>query len=264
MLRAGGVALVFLVSALLLGCLGSDKHALPPPEVPLDCSEPEPTSAVPGASKSAAPDAVQSGLASWYGDALAGRKTASGERFDPYAMTAAHRTLPFQTWIEVTRVDTGHRVRVRITDRGPFGRKSRILDLSKRAAMDLGFLADGFTQVRIHTVDSSGASVVLDPALDQANPYTIQVAALAEKTNVDRLSKELQRASFGPVSLLDGLAHDGRPIQRIRVGSYTKLSEAEEAADKLAKYFKDRGVDPFTFIDFWASPSKGAYLKANF
>ncbi len=189
----------------------------------------------------------ESGEASWYGgngDGFEGKPTANGEIFNPKELTCAHRTLPLGTFLAVENLDNGKKVIVKINDRGPFA-KGRILDLSKRAAMDLGFLADGFTQVHIHTVDASGASVALDPALDQTNPYTIQVAALAEKPNVDRLSKELQKASFGPVSLLDGLAHDGRPIKRVRVGSYTKLSEAEEAADKLAKYFKDRGVDPF-------------------
>src|SRR5882672_6722410 len=74
----------------------------------------------------AARNEVQVGYATWYGAALAGHMTASGERFDPSRMTAAHRSLPFGTWVDVTRVDTGQTVRVRIIDRGPFGHQERI------------------------------------------------------------------------------------------------------------------------------------------
>ena len=89
------------------------------------------------------------GYATWYGAALAGRPTASGERFDPSKMTAAHRSLPFGTWVDVTRVDTGQSVRVRITDRGPFGHEERIIDLSHEAAKELGILKTGVTRVKV-------------------------------------------------------------------------------------------------------------------
>jgi rare lipoprotein A len=92
---------------------------------------------------------VQVGYATWYGAELAGHKTASGERFDPSKMTAAHRSLPFGTWVDVMRVDTGQSVRVRITDRGPFGHKERIIDLSREAAKELGILKQGPTRVKI-------------------------------------------------------------------------------------------------------------------
>ena len=100
---------------------------------------------------------VQVGYATWYGAALAGHRTASGERFDPTKMTAAHRTLPLGTWVEVTRVETGQSVRVRITDRGPFGHKERIIDLSREAARQLGMLRTGVTQVKITVLESEGA-----------------------------------------------------------------------------------------------------------
>jgi rare lipoprotein A len=96
---------------------------------------------------------VESGYASWYGAALAGRRTASGERFDPRKMTAANRTLPFGTWVEVRRVDTGDVVRVRITDRGPFGHEDRIIDLSRAAADRLGILKAGVAKVELRIVD---------------------------------------------------------------------------------------------------------------
>lgn len=96
---------------------------------------------------------VQVGYATWYGAELAGHRTASGERFDPSKMTAAHRSLPFGTLVDVTRVDTGRSVRVRITDRGPFGHKERIIDLSREAAKELGILKNGPTRVKITVLE---------------------------------------------------------------------------------------------------------------
>ena len=93
------------------------------------------------------------GLATWYGAAFAGKKTASGERFDPRAMTAAHLKLPFGTWVEVRRVDTGATVRVRITDRGPWGDARRVIDLSQAAAELLGMMRVGMVKVEIRVVE---------------------------------------------------------------------------------------------------------------
>jgi rare lipoprotein A len=94
----------------------------------------------------------QTGLATWYGSSFAGKKTANGERFDPHAMTAAHRKLPFGTWVEVRRVDTGSAVRVRINDRGPYGDDSKVIDLSRAAAEQIGLVKDGFVRVEVRVV----------------------------------------------------------------------------------------------------------------
>jgi rare lipoprotein A len=95
----------------------------------------------------------QAGLATWYGGAFAGKKTASGERFDPTKYTAAHRSLPFGTWVEVRRVDTSRVVRVRINDRGPFGDDRRIIDLARKAAEELDIVHDGVAKVELRVVD---------------------------------------------------------------------------------------------------------------
>jgi rare lipoprotein A len=95
---------------------------------------------------------IQVGYATWYGRAFAGHRTASGERFDPARMTAAHRTLPFGTWVEVRRVDTGESVRVRVTDRGPFGHEDRIIDLSQAAAEKIGLTRAGMTRVEVRVI----------------------------------------------------------------------------------------------------------------
>jgi rare lipoprotein A len=103
-----------------------------------------------------APDGVspdQAGLATWYGAAFAGKKTANGERFDPSKYTAAHRSLKFGTWVEVRRPDTGRTVRVRINDRGPWGDDRRIIDLSRKAAEELDIVREGVSRVELRVVD---------------------------------------------------------------------------------------------------------------
>ncbi len=113
--------------------------------------------AAPGAS--ARPDAgaidavldFGSGEASYFGDEMAGNRTANGERCDPEAMTAAHRTLPLGSWLRVTDVASGRSVVVRVYDRGPFA-KGRVIDLSRAAARGLGMLKRGHAQVTLRLV----------------------------------------------------------------------------------------------------------------
>ena len=131
MIRARLPLLVLL--ATLAGCAGGR----PPAPDPL-----------PGAAPAGG---AEEGLASWYGRPYHGRPTASGEKYDMHRMTAAHRTLPFGTRVEVTRLDTGRKVVVRINDRGPFV-PGRILDLSRAAAEKLEMLRDGVVRVRIRVL----------------------------------------------------------------------------------------------------------------
>jgi len=97
--------------------------------------------------------AVQHGQASYYGNSLAGHKTANGERYDPRAFTAAHRTLALGTVARIRRADTGAVVYVRITDRGPYGSAHRIIDLSRAAAERLGMIRMGVAEVRLEVVE---------------------------------------------------------------------------------------------------------------
>ena len=189
---------------------------------------------------------TESGQASWYGgggDNFAGRRTANGETYDPSGYTCAHRTLPFGTRVEVENMDTGQRTVVRVNDRGPFV-KGRILDLSRQAASTLGLLDAGLAEIRMRTVDALGRPAPLDPAVLRADPFTVQVAALRDPENIERLSQELRKV-FGPVTLQSAPTRSGLEIKRVRVGSYNTLEEAQEASDKIAKFFKDRGVEPF-------------------
>lgn len=96
---------------------------------------------------------AQKGIASWYGKKFHRRRTSSGERYDMYQMTAAHRTLPFATRLLVTNERNGRQVIVRINDRGPF-KKNRMIDLSYAAAKKLGMLGNGLAKVSIKIVNT--------------------------------------------------------------------------------------------------------------
>jgi rare lipoprotein A len=105
--------------------------------------------------KGSAPGSIQTGLAVYYADSLHGRRTASGAPYDRNALTAAHRTLPFGTIVEVTNIANRRTVRVEINDRGPFGDGDRIIDLSRAAAERIGMLGAGVTEVRIEILEAS-------------------------------------------------------------------------------------------------------------
>jgi len=95
--------------------------------------------------------ATETGIASWYGPNYDGRRAASGEIFDMQKLTAAHQTLPFQTWVQVTNLSNGKRVDVRITDRGPFV-KGRIIDLSLGAAREIDMVREGTAKVKLKVI----------------------------------------------------------------------------------------------------------------
>jgi rare lipoprotein A len=110
----------------------------------------------------------ESGIASWYGEAFHGKNTANGETFDLNAITAAHRTLPLPTIVEVTNLDNGRTLQVRVNDRGPYAR-GRIIDLSRRSAQLLGFEGSGTAKVRVRILV----------------PESIQAASLARRNGSD-------------------------------------------------------------------------------
>ena len=98
--------------------------------------------------------AGQTVMATWYGQELAGNRTASGERFNPNGLTAAHRSLPFGTCLQVSNPKTGRSVKVRVNDRGPFrDPDNRIIDVSYAAALRLDLVRDGTATVRVQAVE---------------------------------------------------------------------------------------------------------------
>ena len=162
------------------------------------------------------PDLAEVGEASWYGIEERGRPTANGEPMDPGALTAAHRTLPFGTIVEVTNVETGVTVQVRINDRGPFVR-SRVIDLSHEAARRLGILQKGVAQVRLTVAN-----------IPPRTPFTVQVAAFGRRQAAERFSEKLRADGYSGVEVIRG-----NGVHRVRVGRFMKRSDAELTARAL-------------------------------
>jgi peptidoglycan lytic transglycosylase len=135
--------------ALVLLTLGLAACAGPPGNAPMAAMTPPalPREA-PMVYPETLPSFLQVGMASWYGDRFKHKPTASGEPFDPKALTAAHRSLPLATIARVTNLNNGRRILVRINDRGPYA-GGRVLDLSRAAAKELGMKEDGVARVRI-------------------------------------------------------------------------------------------------------------------
>ncbi len=135
----------------------------------------------------------QEGLASWYGGKFQGRRTASGEVFDTAKLTAAHKSLPFGTLVQVINLENGKTTVVRINDRGPFV-TGRIIDLSRAAAAAIGMTGKGVARVRIEVLPPGsveGAQRTLSAAI-----YSIQVGAFRTLDNAERLAVELRAGGF--------------------------------------------------------------------
>ena len=149
----GAVRIGCLTALLALSACGSGRDYRPVSDVPVRIGPPY---TVRGTTYTPAADASYDrvGYATWYGPE-SGSQTANGERFRPDGITAAHTTLPLPTYVEVTALDTGRRIVVRINDRGPFAGGSRIIDLSRGAADELGVRAQGVAPVRVRVVEPS-------------------------------------------------------------------------------------------------------------
>src|SRR5712671_4837304 len=121
---------------------------------------------------------TETGVASWYGIPYDGRRAASGEIYDMRQLTAAHRSLPFQTWVEVTNLSNGKQVDVRINDRGPFV-KGRIVDLSQAAARDIDMLRAGTARVRLKVIPPPHTPANIPPRTPPLEPVEIATAPAA-------------------------------------------------------------------------------------
>lgn len=216
----------------------------------LHCTRPQvvqtPDAGLRGESGYATPAFGEVGEASWYGgdgDGFEGRPTANGETYDPERLTCAHRTLPLGSHVEIENLETRRSAILRVNDRGPFIR-GRIVDVSRRAARELGFLGRGTAKVRLRPVTPDGRPSTVDPDLAMGDPYTIQVASFSDPDNLNRLVRDLEQ-SFSGVSVQEATLAGGRTVHRVRVGVYTRLSDAKKAAEDIQRIFGDRGVEPF-------------------
>jgi rare lipoprotein A len=162
----------------------------------------------------------ETGLASWYGHPYHGRPAANGEIYDMEKLTAAHRTLPFETWVRVVNLTNDKTVDVRITDRGPFV-ENRIIDLSHAAAVAIELIGPGVARVRLDIL-----SVPVTASAE--NWYAVQAGAFADSNRAEHLRASLER-DFGPAHLVQ--RPDSPSLWRVVVGRVP----SEEAAAALAE-----------------------------
>jgi len=187
---------------------------------------------------------TQFGKASWYGREFHGKKTANGEIYNMYDMTAAHKTLPFDTYVRVRNIENNRTAVVRINDRGPFAR-GRIIDLSYSAAKKLGIVGPGTTDVKIVALagpgetNASAGKPTSYPVTDlyQGN-FTVQIGAFGDRENAEKLRNQLAR-TYQNVYITS--YYDGRDtFYRVKVGRYSNLAQANRFESMMIrKGYKD-------------------------
>jgi rare lipoprotein A len=198
-----------LLAALALGACGKKRH----------------TVAAPANAPRTAPAEIrngETGLASWYGHPYHGRPAANGEIYDMEQLTAAHRTLPFGTWVRVVSLANGKTVDVRITDRGPFV-ENRIIDLSHAAAQAIDLIGPGVASVQL--------DILSVPAIRPAeNWYAVQAGAFLERGRAESLRASLER-DFGPAHLVQRA--DSPSLWRVIVGRVRSQEDALALARRI-------------------------------
>jgi rare lipoprotein A len=175
---------------------------------------------------------TQTGIASWYGRHWHGRLTASGERYNMYAMTAAHKTLPLGSYVHVKNLDNGKTAVVRINDRGPYVR-GRIIDMSYAGAQKIGIVETGTARVRITLLsenkddfEMNGRKIDLDKGI-----FYIQIASFTDKNNAYRLKKRLNKAVIQKAYI------NGKTFYRVRISGFKSRKKAEKYLRKIGYKF---------------------------
>lgn len=202
---------------------------------------------------------AEDGNASWYGRKFHGRTTSSGEPFDMFTLTAAHRSLPIPTYVRVTRRDTGAQVIVRVNDRGPF-HSNRIIDLSYAAAVKLGFHEQGTAPVRVEVIKGSepitpqtaaqptaapaNAAVIANATPRPAELVYLQAGAFGSLQAADQLAKDLSSALAGYSSSPNTQAYvvqmGADALYRVRIGPVA----GQAAAERLKGHLVDANFAP--------------------
>jgi rare lipoprotein A len=184
----------------------------------------------------------QTGIASWYGTKFHGHRTSSGEPYDMYAMTAAHKTLPLPSYVEVHNLDNDRKIIVRVNDRGPFA-TGRIIDLSFVAAKKLGITAKGTGRVEIRVVEAAAPAAKTAPTkstttiADPGQLY-LQVGAFTDSNNATQLLNQLV-GTLSENVLINRLSTDNYNVYRVRIGPLSSEADAE----RLRATLKPLGLD---------------------
>jgi len=182
------------------------------------------------------------GMASWYGTKFQGKRTSSGEPYDLYAMTAAHKTLPLPTYVEVTNLDNDRSVIVRVNDRGPF-HDGRLIDLSYAAAHKLGILGKGTGRVEVRAIDPVAPDQVpadrpvlvetdTPQAPEAASQLFLQVGAFQNHENAQRLRRDIESQNLGAVRIVEA-ATDRGTFFKVQIGPLPDTAAAEDIARAL-------------------------------
>jgi len=181
---------------------------------------------------------VERGIASWYGKKFHGHRTSSGESYNMYAMTAAHKQLPLPAYVRVTNLENQRSVVVRVNDRGPF-HASRIIDLSYAAAKKLGISARGTGLVEVRAIRAGGKQPVASKSVARSEPQQtefqlyLQVGAFASRQNAEQLQQKL-RTHFTQLNVHSGYNAENN-IYRVRIGPLASVAEADRLADALSR-----------------------------
>ena len=171
------------------------------------------------------------GIASWYGSKFHGRRTSSGEVYDMHLATAAHKRLPLPTYAEVTNLDNGRKMVVKINDRGPF-HDGRIIDLSYAAAIKLGVDKTGTARVEVRAIDVKTRK---RSAVKVADGTFLQVGAFKKRKTANRLADEMMEAHLRPVSV-----QKSRGLYKVWIGPYTSESEIESSTRRVVELGYER------------------------
>lgn len=170
---------------------------------------------------------VERGVASWYGPDFHGERTSTGEPYDMYSMTAAHKTLPLPAYARVTNLRNGRTVVVRVNDRGPF-KPNRIIDLSYAAALKLDMVREGTTLVEVRALEPAGAAA---PPPPPAGSIYAQAGAFGVEANASRLRAQLERAGIANAAVHRDAS--GRELWRVRIGPLASVAEYDALVARL-------------------------------
>jgi rare lipoprotein A len=185
-------------------------------------------------------------MASWYGTKFHGKRTSSGEPYDLYGMTAAHKTLPLPTYVEITNLRNDRSVIVKVNDRGPF-HDDRLIDLSYTAAVKLGIVGHGTGHVEVAAIDTGtpakataplAAPVVPAPVNPQDTALYLQVGAFSNRENAERLQGKIQAEAVGAVRIVEGPGESGT-FYKVQVGPFSDAAEL----DRVARALKPLGIN---------------------
>jgi len=179
---------------------------------------------------------AQQGIASWYGSKFHGNKTANGEHYDMYAMTAAHRRLPLPSYVQVRNLENGRTTVVRVNDRGPF-HENRIIDLSYAAASKLGMLGKGTALVEIRAIDPRHPQEVkrqTPKPLGHDPRIFIQVGAFGDQGNARRLADRLSTQLRRNIRIKTADSSVGQ-VHRVQIGPLASVEVADKVVASLAQ-----------------------------